>query len=129
MGIDGIGGPRPPIGPPVGVGGVDAGEGARPLGRADGVEGAEGSPSLEGASSAQATARTDALDDVDRARLAAGELSIGEYLDLQVERATAHLIDRVPPATMELVRSELREQLAADPVLRSLVERIAAEAR
>lgn len=129
MGIDGIGGPRPPGGPPAGVGGVDGGEGARPLGRADGAEGAEASHSLEGASASEATARPDALGDVDRARLETGELSVSDYLELQVDRATAHLVDHAPRATVELVRSELREQLAADPVLRSLVERIAAQAR
>lgn len=126
MGIDGIGGPRPPGTPPGGVASADAVGGPGSVGPVDGTEGTR---AVEGPLASEGASRPEALGDVDRARLESGELSVSDYLEMQVQRATAHLVDHAPAATLESVRSELREQLAADPVLRSLAERIAAAAR
>lgn len=118
MGIDGIGGSGPP-GPRAlepGAGGAGA--------PAGGVVETGKSSGLAEAGAAEAAGRPEGPVDVDRARLERGELGVDEYLDLQVERATAHLADKAPAAALELVRSELRQQLAADPLLRSLSERL-----
>ena len=123
MGVDGIGGAGPlgPGGPGPG-GGVDGP--ASPGGAAGAEKGraAERAHAADGASAADATARADGPVDVSGARLEAGELGIDAYLEAQVEQATAHLVERLPEAALELVRDELREQLAADPLLRALTE-------
>jgi hypothetical protein len=64
--------------------------------------------------------------EVDRARLVRGELSLDQYLELQVEHATAHLADQAPPSVLEEIRGALRQELAADPVLLSLTSRLGA---
>jgi hypothetical protein len=82
----------------------------------------QGTATLEGAEA------TRSGGDLDLARLERGELSVDQYLDLQVDRATAHLVDRTSPSALEQVRSELREQLATDPVLRTLAEQVTSAA-
>lgn len=54
-------------------------------------------------------------------RLHAGELSVDEYLDLQVEQAVVHLQGRLPEDQLSFVRESLRAQLSEDPVLVELV--------
>ncbi|HEY6723577.1 MAG TPA: hypothetical protein VI197_06070 [Polyangiaceae bacterium] len=56
-------------------------------------------------------------------RLDAGDISVEEYLDLQVNEAVAHLAGKLPPNQLEFVRESLREQLTEDPVLVELVRR------
>ena len=123
MGIDGIGGSGPPgpraLEPGAGGAGAPAG-GVVETGKSSGL--AEAGAAEAGAT--EAAGRPEGPVDVDRARLERGELGVDEYLDLQVERATAHLADKAPAAALDLVRSELRQQLAADPLLRSLSERL-----
>lgn len=121
MGIDGIGGPRIPGGlPGEGVGGARSVDGPGAIASGEAVQGAQGA---EGAGASGGVA------DVDRARLERGELSVDAYLDLQVERATAHLVDRAPAAALAQVKEELRAQLACDPVLRALAEQVTSGAR
>lgn len=123
MGVDGIGGAGPlgPGGPRPG-GGVG---GPSSLGGAAGAEtgrGAEGPERADGAAAADVAARADGPSDVGRAHLEGTALQIDEYLAAQVEQATAHLVERLPEAALALVRDELRQQLAADPLLRALTE-------
>lgn len=56
-------------------------------------------------------------------RLDAGDISVDEYLDLQVNEAVAHLDGKLPTNQLEFVRESLREQLTEDPVLVELVRR------
>ena len=53
-------------------------------------------------------------------RFRAGEIDLRGYLDLKVEEATAHLRD-LPAAEMDDIKRTLREKLATDPELVSLV--------
>lgn len=106
MGIDGIhkpGGPPPNLHP----------------GRASGAD-RDFKANLETAPSSPAapTAPSNALQ-----RLDAGDISVDEYLDLQVNEAVAHLAGKLPPNQLEFVRESLREQLSEDPVLVELVRR------
>jgi hypothetical protein len=55
-------------------------------------------------------------------RLRAGEIDLDTYINLKVERATAHL-ERLPPAELERVRALLRAQIAKEPELQELVRR------
>jgi hypothetical protein len=55
-------------------------------------------------------------------RLRAGKISVSEYLDIQVNQATAHLDGRLGAEQLSFVRDSLREQLSTDPVLVDLVK-------
>ncbi|SRR6266536_4317259 len=55
-------------------------------------------------------------------RLRAGQISLDEYLDIQVHRATAHLDGRLNADQLSFIRDSLREQLSSDPVLVDLVK-------
>jgi len=55
-------------------------------------------------------------------RLRAGEISVSEYLDIQIHEATAHLDGRLSPEQLSFIRDNLREQLSSDPVLVDLVK-------
>jgi hypothetical protein len=50
-------------------------------------------------------------------------MSVDQYLDTRVEQAVDHLRDKLSAEQLEFVKSSLREQLAADPVLAELVRR------
>ncbi len=136
MGVDGIGGSRGPLAPPAsGVpasrvesrdgelrpGGVSSGE--APEG-AQGVGGAQGAGAVD-ASALDAAAGAGAAE-VDRVRLARGEITLDQYLDREVVRATGHLEAQAPPAMLETIRGALREELSTDPVLLALASRISA---
>src|SRR5258707_7345114 len=68
------------------------------------------------AGSVEATTET-SLD-----QLRAGKISVSEYLDVQVQQATAHLDGRLSTEQLSFVRDSLREQLSTDPVLVDLVK-------
>jgi hypothetical protein len=106
MSIDGIG--KPPGGPP-GAGGVGGGGG---VGKSGGTFSVGKPESVEGASG------SDALG-----RLQRGEISLDQYLDTRVDSAVQHLEGRLPAEQIDFVKTALREQLAADPVLSELVRR------
>lgn len=55
-------------------------------------------------------------------QLRAGKISVSEYLDIQVQEATAHLDGRLSTEQLSFVRDSLREQLSTDPVLVDLVK-------
>jgi hypothetical protein len=55
-------------------------------------------------------------------RLRAGEISVSEYLEIQVQQATAHLDGRLSTEQLSFIRGSLREQLSTDPVLVDLVK-------
>jgi hypothetical protein len=57
-------------------------------------------------------------------RLRAGEITLEAYLDLKVDEATAHLAG-LSSTKLESVKRELREKLAEDPKLASLVRQVA----
>jgi hypothetical protein len=104
MGIDRIGkGGGIPIGD---IQPSAAGEGAKPA----------GDFKVNRAEPVDATAET-SLD-----RLRAGKISVSEYLDLQVQQATAHLDGRLSTEQLSFIRESLREQLSTDPVLVDLVK-------
>ena len=142
MGVDGIGGPRGPFAPPGGgtpsAGAVapnsgvrvqnesaDAAQGVAPQGVApqgvapQGVEAgvAAGVGDVGGAGAAE----------LERARLASGELTFDQYLELQIQHATSHLEGQAPASLLDEIRGVLREELTSDPVLASLASRVAAD--
>jgi cytosine/adenosine deaminase-related metal-dependent hydrolase len=49
-------------------------------------------------------------------QLRAGSIDVGQYLDLKVTEATAHLTF-LAPADLDAVRATLRDRLASDPAL------------
>jgi hypothetical protein len=55
-------------------------------------------------------------------RLQRGEIGLDEYLDAQVEAATAHL-RTLPAEQLDFIRQSLRAELGSDPVLVELVRR------
>jgi hypothetical protein len=105
MGIDGIGKPGGANVPPQ-VGSA----------RTESAEGFTVGAASEAAAASKA-GPSDALD-----RLQRGELALEEYLDMQVEAATAHLRS-LPPDQLDFVRETLRAELREDPVLVELVRR------
>lgn len=58
-------------------------------------------------------------------RLQRGELKLRDYLQTKVDDAVQHLSRRLMPRHLDLVRDTLREQLATDPVLQTLLRRVA----
>jgi hypothetical protein len=106
MSIDGIG--RPPRPP-----GVGASEGPEP------ASGAEKTFQLERSAGATAVSPSGPLT-----RLEKGEISVDQYLDARVEEALAPLVERLAPGQLDFVRSSLRAELATDPVLVELVQRV-----
>ena len=103
MSIDGVG--KPPGGPP-GIGGAGgigkSGEEFR-VGEPKAATGAQGS---------------DALGQLQR-----GEISVEQYLETRVEQAVEHLQSKLSAEQLDFVKSSLREQLSADPMLAELVRR------
>lgn len=59
----------------------------------------------------------------DRARLVAGQITRAQYLDLSVQRATAHLEGTLEMGRLAAMREILRAELEHDPFLDSLVSR------
>jgi hypothetical protein len=53
--------------------------------------------------------------------LRSGAIDLGQYLDLKVSEATAHL-SFLPPADLSTIQGALRERLASDPTLVDLVQ-------
>lgn len=123
MGVDGIGGSRGPLTPPVSGVQTTSGIEARSLERDE--VGAVGAEAVSTSGAAEAAARA-AGADVERVRLARGEITLEQYLDAEVVRATSHLEPQSSPALVEVIRSALREELASDPVLLALASRISA---
>lgn len=104
----------------MGIDGIHRPGGTPPNLETGGTPGADGDfkVSLDTSPSAPAAASSNALQ-----RLDAGDISVDEYLDLQVNDAVAHLEGKLPPNQLEFVRESLREQLTEDPVLVELVRR------
>ena len=93
---------------------------------ASGVDGAGGLESAEGPdafslSSAGKTEHAQEASPLDR--LKAGEIDLGGYLDLRVDQATSHLVNRIDGEQLAFIRSSLRSQLEQDPALADLVRR------
>ncbi len=57
--------------------------------------------------------------------LRAGKISVDEYVDLVVDRALSHLTGRLSAPRLALMREVLKNQVAQDPHLVSLTERVA----
>ena len=106
MSIDGVG--KPPGGPS-GVGGVGGAGEVGKSGESFSVDKAEGIERSEG---------SDALGQLQR-----GEISVDQYLDTRVDHAVEHLQGTLSAEQLDFVKSTLREQLSADPVLVELVRR------
>ena len=106
MGIDGIGG-KPGGFPTSGVTGTD---GLRGSGKEFKVEGLQ-------VQSAQGATEASALD-----KLGAGEISMDDYLNQQVELAVQHLEGAVPESQLTTIKEQLRGQLESDPGLSRLVQ-------
>lgn len=58
-------------------------------------------------------------------RLRAGDIDVGRYVEEKILEATAHL-EGLSPVELETIRAVLRDQLASDPALTELVERLRA---
>lgn len=60
----------------------------------------------------------------DRERFVAGEISREDFVEREVERATAHLADHLPADKLEAMRSILRDEMSENPVFRDLLDRV-----
>ncbi len=110
MPIDGIGKPGGPSAPPPAGGGEGpkrASEATRPF--------EVGGARTEAAAQVDATSATSPL-----ARLKAGEIDLGGYLDARVDEATAHL-QGLGGEELGAIRAHLRSTIASDPALVDLV--------
>jgi hypothetical protein len=56
-----------------------------------------------------------------------GKLTLDEYLDVQAERAVAHLRGHVPSERVALIKSVLREQMTTSPGFVELLRRAGVE--
>jgi hypothetical protein len=120
MSVDRIGKNGAPAPVPTGTGAV----GSAPVGEAFsvgvgvGVGGAGGSAGAAAGAGPVANVGSKALE-----QLRGGAIDMGQYLDLKVEEATAHLAG-LPGAELEAIRGALRERLATDPGLVELVQTV-----
>jgi hypothetical protein len=122
MGIDGIGGGKPPIGP-LGTNGASksGGEGFS-LDRTSSNTGASDTGALKaGASNIGATEAANPTADLDRLR--SGEISLDDYLQTRANKAVAHLESVVPPEELSIIKEQLIHQMKQDPSVASLVQR------
>lgn len=110
MPIDGIGKPGGPSAPPP-AGGADGPKRASEATRPFEVGGAR----TESTANVDATAATSPL-----ARLKAGEIDLGGYLDARVDEATSHL-EGLGGEELGAIRAHLRSAIASDPALVDLV--------
>lgn len=107
MGIDGIGGGKPPSGP---------------LGGATGSSKASGEGfSVDRGTKTSAAQQVGASADLER--LQAGEISLDDYLQTRADKAVAHLEAVVPPEQLELIKEQLIHQMKQDPTVATLVQR------
>ncbi len=61
----------------------------------------------------------------EQALLAAGKISVDEYMDMTVDRALSHLRGQISADRYEMMRQVLRAELEQDPHLEALVQRVA----
>ena len=108
MGIDGIGKPAG-----AGIGGIGSIAGKEGVGAAEPFKLDPGAAASSGGKVSAALAS-----------LQRGELSLDQYLDGRVTDATSHLVGKLSPDQLEFVKQSLREQMATDPVLVELVQRM-----
>jgi len=120
MGIDGIGGGKPPIG----------GGGALPGANGPSRAGGDGF-SLDRtkvASDPSAASRAGAAQDVnataDLERLQSGEISLDDYLQTRADKAVAHLESVVSPDQLSIIKEQLVHQMKQDPSVAGLVQRV-----
>jgi hypothetical protein len=57
------------------------------------------------------------------AQLQRAEIDLDRYLDLKVEEAT-HALEGISPADLDQIKKTLKDQLATDPALSSLVAQV-----
>lgn len=106
MSIDGLGRP-----PPGGVGPTSGAEGGASVEKGEGF-------SVERKGAAGEASETTLLD-----RLQGGEISVDQYLTARVEEAVEPLASKLSTEQLDFVKSSLRAELEADPVLVELVRR------
>lgn len=116
MGIDGIGGGKPPFGPSTG-----AANGASKVGGEGFSLDRTGASSKTAASQSEATESVSATADLER--LQSGAISLDDYLQTRAEKAVAHLESVVPADQLELIKEQLVHQMKQDPSVASLVQR------
>ncbi len=116
MGIDGIGGGKPPLGPSGGAAGPSktSGEGFS-IDRPSAAAGADATSKTEASHRLSATAELE--------RLEAGEISLDDYLRARAAQAVAHLEAVVPAEQLEIIKEQLVHQMKQDPTVASLVQR------
>lgn len=116
MGIDGIGGGKPPIGPSGGATGPSkaSGEGFS-LDRPSAAASAGAASKTEASRAVSATAELE--------RLQAGEISLDDYLQARANQAVAHLEAVVPAEQLQIIKEQLVHQMKQDPTVASLVQR------
>lgn len=114
MGIDGIGGGRPPIGP--------AGGGMGPT-RTNQTSGE--SFSVDRSASSTKTGAAEKINSTaDLERLQSGEISLDDYLQTRADQAVAHLESVVPAEQLDLIKEQLVNQMKQDPSVAVLVQRV-----
>jgi hypothetical protein len=105
----------------MGIDRIDKGSGGLPI--ADIQPSAAGDAAKTGAEfKVDRAGSVEAPSETSLDRLRAGRISVSEYLDIQVQQATAHLDGRVSTEQLSFIRDSLREQLSSDPVLVDLVK-------
>ena len=117
MGIDGIGGGRPPIGPTGGAAGPakTSGEGF--------------SLDRDGASAelAHSSVKTEASPQIgstaDLERLQSGAISLDDYLQTRADQAVAHLASALSKQQLDVIKERLVLQMKQDPTVAALVHR------
>ena len=116
MSVDRIGKNGAPAPVPTGTGAV----GSAPVGEPFSV-GAVGTAGAAAGAGPVASVGSKALE-----QLRGGAIDMGQYLDIKVEEATAHLagLPGLPGAELEAIRGALRERLATDPGLVELVQTV-----
>lgn len=110
MGIDGIGGGRPPIGPA--AGGLSP---TKTSGEGFSLERGSAASQVDSAQQVGSTAELE--------RLQAGEISLDDYLQTRADKAVAHLETMLPKDQLDVVKEQLINQMKQDPTVAALVQR------
>lgn len=116
MGIDGIGGGKPPIGPSKSVNGASkvGGEGFS-------LDRTGAAANTGAASKSEASQDVGAATDLERVQ--SGDLSLDDYLQTRADKAVSHLESVMPADQLAIIKEQLIAQMKHDPSVAALVQR------
>ena len=118
MGIDGIGGGKPPIGPSAGANGA-----AKVGGEGFSLDRTGGSSKASTIERNQIEQSHEVNATADLERLQAGEISLDDYLQTRADKAVAHLESVVSADQLSIIKEQLVHQMKQDPSVAALVQR------